>query len=632
MSSPSDQLMKKARIQRHAKRDLANGLKVRQDNPLLPNPGGPATPTDTEPNARPTSTSLAAATSARNGSSYAEDDRDTVCYTGQVVVDYDVYLSYSNSEYHNNFKLEHKHKYEHEHEHEHEHKHELKLKYKHDFNFDFVHQRQLYNKAYVYNSSGHPTIHDPTTGFFGAAASATTSAASTSGVSTAGIVGISAAAIVGAAVLAGIVMFFLRRRNRREDDFSPIDFRRQSVMLQDDASSSLYHGNSGARGPRPPTMIERRNMAGFNAPMQPANAFQPGHPFETPNPFNDFAAPLPSPSFAPGQILPSRSPAPLGTYANVAPFDPSFQSPVGSPVTISSYGGAAFDAQGRLMRTPSNATVPVLSRGNSITHQHYLGSQPLPEDAEYADLNRASVTPFQAAQYAEISKRLNIPPPMPLQQVEESHEYEEYDRSDRQSLPISAADAKPSMDISTFHDSRTGGHGTGDDLKPSRPSSEFHSANMLTFSYDPSSRIASTPPTLPEIQMAQRSFSPVDYNFPVTPSPCDPSFDTSVHPAVQEPSPLGRASPKLNMPPLSPVLSSPQRAQFVSGIELHEHNGCETPVEIGFVAEHKNSPLASSTLEAGVSHVQAPAQNNTHTQEKKCPETVYDDDDAYGGF
>ncbi|THG94231.1 hypothetical protein EW145_g8182 [Phellinidium pouzarii] len=135
---------------------------------------------------------------------------------------------------------------------------------------------------------------------------------------------------------------------------------------------------------------------------------------------------------------------------------------------------------------------------------------------------------------------------MPLQQVEESHEYEEYDRSDRQSLPISAADAKPSMDISTFHNSRTGGHGTGDDLKPSRLSSEFHSANMLTFSYDPSSHIASTPPTLPEIQMAQCSFSPVDYNSPVTPSPCDPSFDTSVHPAVQEPLLLGHASPEEN--------------------------------------------------------------------------------------
>ncbi|THH05747.1 hypothetical protein EW145_g4571 [Phellinidium pouzarii] len=140
----------------------------------------------------------------------------------------------------------------------------------------------------------------------------------------------------------------------------------------------------------------------------------------------------------------------------------------------------------------------------------------------------------------------HIPPPMPLQQVEESHEYEEYDRSDRQSLPISAADVKPSMDISTFHNSRTGGHGTGDDLKPSRLSSEFHSANMLTFSYDPSSHIASTPPTLPEIQMAQCSFSPVDYNSPVTPSPCDPSFDTSVHPAVQEPLLLGHASPEEN--------------------------------------------------------------------------------------
>ncbi|KAH8110809.1 hypothetical protein DFH11DRAFT_1800800 [Phellopilus nigrolimitatus] len=426
------------------------------------------------------------------------------------------------------------------------------------------------------------------------AASATPSTTASSGMSTAGIIGIAAAGIVGAAVVAGIVMFFCRRRNRRDEDFDPADFKRQSETLQDDPPVSLLRG-----------------LATHEAHAYPS-----------------------SPSFVPGQYIPSRSPAPPGAqYANAAPFfNPSFQSPMGSPVTVASYGGAQFDAHCRLMRTPSNATAPMVSRGNSFAQPQHPGSLQPAEESDYADLSRASVTPFQAAQYAEISKQLNIAPPTPLHQVSEVNEAEEYEHVDRQ--------RKPSMESSPFDDPRAGStrsSGNVDDamkFNPSRPSSEFHPANSFAHPADPSPRVASVPPTLPEFEPTERAFSPI---FPVAPSPRKPSFDMpnpyAAEDVAAEHSSIGRVSPKVDLPPLSPVLSTPQRAQFMNGLESDAHNGRETPVEIGFVAESPKLSQAPSPAPAPAPAASvAPAKDQGQAPGHKRPDTMYDDEDAYGGF
>lgn len=257
----------------------------------------------------------------------------------------------------------------------------------------------------------------------------------------------------------------------------------------------------------------------------------------------------------------------------------------------------------------------MVSRSNSVAHTHYLA-----EESDYADLSRASVTPFQAAQYEAISKRLNIENPSgnTLQQITEADGADESHRASKQSLGAYATPAKPSIDVSPFDDQHESyGKGTEaaqvdeDLMKPSRPSSEFHPMNSFTLPEDPSPRVTSKPPSLPEIHMEYSTFSPVSYSFPMTPSPSKASFD------VQS----GRASPKVDLPPLSPVTTSPQRAQFVEGDESFAHNGRETPVEIGFVADGASAPNVT---------VQAPAQ--AHTQATKRPDTVYDVEDAYGGF
>ncbi|KAL5492572.1 hypothetical protein ACEPAI_4019 [Sanghuangporus weigelae] len=443
----------------------------------------------------------------------------------------------------------------------------------------------------------------------GSAASPTSSGTESSGITTAGVVGIAAAGIVGAVVVVSLVMFFVRRRNRKQDEYDPDGFKRQSVMLRDD-DTSLQRGNSSGRGgPRPPTMFERhnQNIAAFSA--IPTTYQSGSNSYGSANPFSDYASHS-SPSFTPGMYVPSptTSPAPAVQYANASPYyNPTSQSPVGSPVTIASYGGAAYDAHGNLVRVPSNAAASMLARNNSVLHPD--------ENPDY--LTRASVTPFQAAQYEAISKQLNISPPKPLQQVSEADETEATNRVN-QGNPLSTQGRVSAPLVSPFEDHQlnTIQSGVGvvafdkdDKLEPSRPSSEFHSAP------EPASRVPSMPPSLPEIRMMSGSFSPVAYNFPVTPSPRKGSFDVA----------SGRASPKVDLPPLSSVTTSPQRAQFVEGLEARAHDGHETPVEIGFIGKDESAtrtdvlPSAQTTKQAA-----APVL--------KRPETVYSDEDAYGGF
>lgn len=421
-------------------------------------------------------------------------------------------------------------------------------------------------------------------------------------------------------------MFFVRRWNRRDDEFDPDAFRRQSMVLQDEAPA-LRRGNSGSTAPRPPTMFERKNnVTGFGAGI--STGYGSMHPSQSRNPFNNYPAPPPMVSYSPGMYVPPQTPAPVMQYANTAPvYSPAYQSPLGSPATISSYGGAQFDAQGQLVRAPSSGTM--LNRSGSVAHPQYPGSPPLPEtvdltqgygqvshnpsdansavlsrnnsvlqvrgqatDADYADLSRASVTPFQAAQYEAISKQLNIPPPMPLQQVNEVDEVEASKNpvARSNSLPVDTKELFPSP----FDD--PGNY-------PAQGAAIVPIDNQNNAGDETAStRVTSMPPSLPEISMSERVFSPVKLSFPQSSAM---TLDTQ-----------GRASPKVDLPPLSPVLSTPQKAQVVSGAA---HDGRETPVEIGFAA-----PVSAKVEVSNI-----PAQSG---QNPKRPETVYDDDDAYGGF
>lgn len=403
-----------------------------------------------------------------------------------------------------------------------------------------------------------------------------------------------------------------RRYSRRKDDeFNPDDFRRQSVVLADESPSPLYRGNSGGRGPRPPTMIERHYL-NLSAPQPPASAYQPPQQYGAQNAYSDYSAsPVTMGSFMPGEIVSPVSPGPGSPppqgyqYANVPPsfFSPMVQSPIASPASVAPYG-SAYDQQGRLMRTPSSGAV-ALTRGNSVAQsppQHPgLNAPPMPEN-DYMDVTRASVTPYQAEQYAAISRQLNIAP-VPLPQLSEEHE-----AGEDVHMPVPATDGNQSM-VSPFTDPQE----NVSHYQSSRPSSEFHEHNSYGRTDEPVPRVPSIAPVLPDIQVQQRAFSPL--SFPASPSPMRATFgvDANTAPAVRP-----------DLPPLSPVASSPRRAQFVQN-ETRAHDGRETPVEIGFVESPASTPAPQATHHQTV----VPATTST---DKKRPDTLYDDDDAYGGF
>lgn len=282
--------------------------------------------------------------------------------------------------------------------------------------------------------------------------------------------------------------------------------------------------NRGGSTPRPPTMIERK-MA--NTPVSydiPAMA----HPY-------GYAGAYGQPSFSPGQIITPGPYTPTTVNSANPFFAPYGESPIGSPVSVAPYD-SAYNEQGQFVsRQPSNGSTAILSRQPSSAA--VPASQPA-EGAQYVDLSRSSVTPFQAAQYAEISRRLNTNPPeaLPASQVAEvAEELAEHDEpapvpipkpveplelqpsisfDESQHLTVQPTPRESSFPESPFADPTMSFHEDQLEHAPERDS--FPQPPSPTFSS--SSRVTSKPPTLPEIQIQQRPFSPVSLDFPLVPS------------------------------------------------------------------------------------------------------------------
>ncbi|KAF8840396.1 hypothetical protein BDN67DRAFT_648220 [Paxillus ammoniavirescens] len=195
---------------------------------------------------------------------------------------------------------------------------------------------------------------------------------STSSVSTTAIVGGIAGTLVGIAVLGFLIMWCMRRqRNRDTDEFDADAFKRQSAILVDDAAMPPRSYN-----PRPPTMIERHNAS-------PALAAQAGQNF-----YGNY-----------------------GGYGQQAPYAANQHG--GSPPP-QAYGQPAMEYSGyndprQLSRQPSNGAY--LTRQPTIAPAYGPSPVPVDPNAHYVDLSRSSVTPYQATQYADISRHLGTSDP-----------------------------------------------------------------------------------------------------------------------------------------------------------------------------------------------------------------------------
>ncbi|KAA1470282.1 hypothetical protein DENSPDRAFT_681657 [Dentipellis sp. KUC8613] len=347
-------------------------------------------------------------------------------------------------------------------------------------------------------------------------------------------------------------------------------------------------------------------------------------------------------SFSPGEYVTSptmTSPPITATSAN------PFISPYAQDVLPSPTFDQVSYPQAAITRQPS---------GQYVTRQPSMnGASPfspvtpatmnIPEDdPHYVDLSRSSVSPYQAAQYAEISRKLGAPPPAPLVlgAVPEEQQLQpppsaltaasyapDAGLTSHLSMPPAPENANPESPFAdpgmydsahpvpsrkeyTPHvNSMASANGSIHARTKSNPGDPVTDADMaddaqeLEFPEPPAmadsahQRVDSTPPQLPEIMLQQRAFSPVSYDFPIphsvgaTPSSFNTEFGGDVHGnnnISQSRSPLAMHSPLQGE-----AAEQPQQQQRPNA---------------GAKAQEKR-PMSTATTY-----------------------TVYDDEDAYGGI
>jgi len=289
-----------------------------------------------------------------------------------------------------------------------------------------------------------------------------------------------------------------------------------------DDESPYGRASPNGRSPRPPTMIERH--------MANRNQFNDVPPMPSLQQYNNLAAGgygsaynFPGslqPSFSPGQIMPT-SPPPTATGAQF--FAPNGQAP--SPYD------SQYNEQSQLARQPSNAAAIYDQYGQPISQPSdaLQGDQSaVGGNAHYVDLTRSSVTPFQAAQYAEISRKLNESPAA-LHAVSELEE-EPASRASDHTLYLNQAamgqphladgpaanygspfeDPQPPPEV--HHSLRPGPfRNAAEEMPPGSPIYSLHAQGTSN------ERVLSNPPALPELQVPDAAFSPTSYDFPPTP-------------------------------------------------------------------------------------------------------------------
>lgn len=183
------------------------------------------------------------------------------------------------------------------------------------------------------------------------------------------------------------------------DDFDAQAFKRQSAMLVDDPVEPPQSYN-----PRPPTMIEHHNAS-------PALAAQTGLGGQ--NFYGSYGGYGQQPAYQPEMAQPPTSP-PQQVYATSPMGYAGYDGPQQQVARQPSNGGyAGYDSpQQQLARQPSNAAY--LTRQPSSAAAFVPPAVPptsFDPHAHYIDLNRSSVSPYQAAQYADISRQLGTSNP-----------------------------------------------------------------------------------------------------------------------------------------------------------------------------------------------------------------------------
>jgi hypothetical protein len=205
--------------------------------------------------------------------------------------------------------------------------------------------------------------------------------------------------------------------------------------------------------------------------------------------YNEYNAGYNHPGFTPGQVISHHQP-----HA-----DPRMQgfpmSPPMSPPMSVNHGDFGAAQSSYLSRQPPTN-----------------GPAPVDHSAGYVDLSRSSVTPYQAAQYEEIHRRLNMPPPEPVLGSLAEEEYPPREPISKGPSPF----ADPSEDV--------------------LPSPSPVHSNL--------SRVDSTPPRLPELNPPM---TPVYGLFPIPAEVPHKQIEVSSPnlPAAPAPAHVARPNPSI---------------------------------------------------------------------------------------
>ncbi|KAJ7035519.1 hypothetical protein C8F04DRAFT_510306 [Mycena alexandri] len=402
-----------------------------------------------------------------------------------------------------------------------------------------------------------------------AAPAPSNSAPSTTNALVAPVVGGVAGGVLGLAGIIFLITFFLRRRRPQEDaiNFDPGAFRRSAMPISD-----------------PPThqdIIAR----GYNPSAPPATMVQRAPMYPNPANYSNYDYPIDS-----------NSPTSGNPLVFEAPFSPITSPGMSSPV-------AAYDR-------PWGAPAPVLTRSGSGSSAHQEPLQyPAPPnrqnslrapESEYLDLERGtSVTPFQAAQYVEISKHLNTEVPKGLDTPTVDTIVAE--KMDADLPPL------PSKEDNPFDDDAAAAPEVPDlpmvqELSFPSPPSPVHTTSFSRHS----PRVDSTPPMLPEIVLQARVSVASTY---LSPAPSTSEFPDGQTLMIKGQGPFGESP----MGSRFPVTPSPLASSF----------SVVTP------------PPAQSSFPATpepAANAQTQPQARPDAKKRQSVYTVYDPEDAYGGI
>ena len=440
-------------------------------------------------------------------------------------------------------------------------------------------------------------------------------------------------------------------------------FRRSALMLPDPPSPE--HGVSD--GYNPPPMVQRNhetftptspwaysgsNMAGYGVHSQYQDVS--GHVLNSAPQTGAFAT-------ASGQ----QSPVPLPS--------PRSQSASDSPVLTR-------HPLNNLSRRQANSTAAVPRP--TFTTPHTARNAPVPAD-DYVDLSRSSVSPFQAAQYAEISRRLNYSsstsfstmispaqiyaiqqkelPPVPTVMPVCEPSIPVDDDSINASLfddqePSSSLSSQENLDVKTV-----AAPPATEPMSPSSAvapttltianevptlsvqtmhlpaySSDSSSQEVLEFPVPPSPAISyfsryradSLPHVLPEIKIQQRSS--ISSYIPGSSTFSGSGYSSGMTGASED-SNLGLPSLGLKLESRFVYTPSPLASSFAVPITpaMEEHEGRSAEAQATTLRDGR---LGVDFREKGVVDSASSVSVELKNSELKRPETVYNPDDVYGGI